>query len=117
VAPEGAVASGARVPPAGAEENEVYLPREPLLGVAATLYFALGIGTGCTMALTGSLSGLSRQQQWAAFIGIVAAFSLYLVHVPLLLTTWHLLQRHASAWLIALAGVALSYPWHRSPAA
>jgi peptidoglycan/LPS O-acetylase OafA/YrhL len=135
---------------AGADEDEVLLPREALPGVAATLYFALGVGTGCALALAGSLPSLSRQQQWAAFIGVIAAFSmtsdlasylgsallivlaqqpgrlratlrrpgavwlgrvsfsLYLIHVPVLLTAWHLLHRHAPAGLIVLIGIALS---------
>jgi peptidoglycan/LPS O-acetylase OafA/YrhL len=37
----------------GAEENEVFLPRDPFLGLAATLYFALAVGTGCALALAG----------------------------------------------------------------
>jgi peptidoglycan/LPS O-acetylase OafA/YrhL len=134
---------------AGAKQDEVFLPREPLPGLAATLYFAPGIGAGCALAMAGPLPSLSRPQRWAASIGMVAAFSvasdlaayagsailiilaqqpsrlraalrraavvwlgrvsfsLYLIHVPLLLTAWHLLHRHAGAWPVALAGVSL----------
>ena len=134
---------------AGATQDQVFLPREPLLGLAATLYFAPGIGAGCALAMAEPLPGLSRPQRWAATIGMVAAFSvasdltayagsailiilarqpsrlraalrqaamvwlgrvsfsLYLIHVPLLLTAWHLLHRHAGAWPVALAGVLL----------
>jgi peptidoglycan/LPS O-acetylase OafA/YrhL len=118
----------------GVNENEVFLPRDPLLGLAATLYFALGVGTGAALALAGPLPRLRRDQMLAAAIGAVAgfsfssdlasyagsvllillasqagalrhalrrrplvalgriSFSLYLVHVPVLLAVWHLAQ-------------------------
>ncbi|MBK1659125.1 acyltransferase family protein [Paracraurococcus ruber] len=135
---------------AGATEDQVYLPRDPLLGFAATLYFALGIGTGAALALIGPMPILSRQQRWAALLGMVAAFSmasdiasyigavllialalqpgrlqtvlrrpcaawlgrmsfsLYLIHVPLLLSAWHILDDVAAGWVIALVGIMVS---------
>ena len=45
------------------------------------------------------------------------SFSLYLIHVPLLLTAWHLLHRHAGAWPVALAASRSPYLRHRCSSA
>ena len=134
----------------GAEENEVFLPRDPFLGLAATLYFSLAVGTGCALALAGPLPRLTREQRRAAALGAVAAFSfasdlaaymgsallillaaqpgrfrdalrqrvavalgrvsfsLYLVHVPVLLATWHLCRDLLPAWATAALGLVLA---------
>jgi peptidoglycan/LPS O-acetylase OafA/YrhL len=134
----------------GAEENEVFLPRDPFLGLAATLYFALAVGTGCALALAGPPPRLTREQRRAAALGAVAAFSfaadlaaymgsallillaaqpgrfrdalrrraatalgrlsfsLYLVHVPVLLATWHLSHDLLPAWATVALGIALA---------
>ena len=134
----------------GAEENEVFLPRDPLLGLAATLYFALAVGTGCALALAGPLPRLAREQRRAAALGVVAAFSfasdlaayvgsallilllaqpgrfrdalrrrvavalgrlsfsLYLVHVPVLLATWHFCHVLLPAWATVALGFVLA---------
>ncbi len=134
----------------GAEENEVFLPRDPFLGLAATLYFSLAVGTGCALALAGPLPRLTREQRRAAALGVVAAFSfasdlaaymgsallillaaqpgrfrdilrrraaialgrlsfsLYLVHVPVLLATWHLCRDLLPAWATAALGLVLA---------
>jgi peptidoglycan/LPS O-acetylase OafA/YrhL len=134
----------------GADENEVFLPRDPFLGLAATLYFALAVGTGCALALTGPLPQLTPEGWRAAALGAVAAFSfasdlaayigsallillaaqpgrfrdalrrrlptalgrisfsLYLVHVPVLLTTWHLSHGILPAWATAVLGAVFA---------
>ncbi len=134
----------------GAEENEVFLPRDPFLGLAATLYFSLAVGTGCALALAGPPPRLTREQRGAAVLGAVAAFSfasdlaayvgsvllillaaqpgrfrdalrqrvavalghvsfsLYLVHVPVLLATWHLCHDRLPAWATAMLGGVLA---------
>lgn len=135
---------------AGAGENTVYLPRDPLGGLAASLYFALGIATGAVLAMAGPPPLLSRPQRTAALFGMIAgfsmasdlaayigsallillalqpgrlglalqrpwaawlgrmSFSLYLIHVPLLLSAWHILDDVASSWVIVLAGLGAS---------
>lgn len=132
----------------GATEDEVFLPRDPLAGLAATLYFALAIGTGGALALAGPLPRLTRDQALAAGLAALAGFSLssdvaayiasvmlilaaaqpgplrqllrlraaialgrisyslYLTHVPVLLTVWHLAQPEVSAMTILLGMIA-----------
>ncbi len=132
----------------GVAEDEVFLPRDPLLGLAATLYFALGIGAGVALALAGPLPRLTRDQALATAVGAVAAFSLssdlasyagsvllillasqagplrnalrrrpvvalgrisfslYLIHVPVLLAVWHLVEPQLPAAATVLGMLA-----------
>jgi peptidoglycan/LPS O-acetylase OafA/YrhL len=131
----------------GAGENEVVLPRDPLAGLAATLYFAPAAAAGAALALAGPAPVLTRERRRALSIGVVAlfcmysdlaayagsvvliilaqqpegrlraalrqrwpvalgriSFSLYLVHMPVLLAAWNLLHGVAPDWIAPLAG-------------